>query len=170
LRFQELLYSRPVRRLGLWFSAHDLPVATLNTYLQRFIPQPKHLMGQLDAAIHYAGPSLAVQVVMLEQGDARVEELSVEATLSRLLQPRGGIFAFQPGPLLTEEMSRWGGRDWQQEEKAIVHAALQDCKLLRWRSTADSWWKQFPELLTGRRSRSRESLISGEQLAISSEQ
>ena len=38
---QKLLYTRFVRQIGLWLSDQDLPAATINTYLQRFIPQPK---------------------------------------------------------------------------------------------------------------------------------
>lgn len=145
LRWQRLLYSRPVRQLGLWFSAHDLPVATLNTYLQRFIPQPKYLLDQLIHGIRYAGPSLPAQVIVLERGDGTAAEMTTAETMAILLQPRQGAFAFQPGPLLAEEMSRWDGRDWRQEEKRIVQMALEGCKLWRWQHTAERWWRQLPE-------------------------
>jgi glycosyltransferase involved in cell wall biosynthesis len=149
LRFQRLLYSRPVRRFALWVSAHDLPVATLNTYLQRFIPQSKELINQLNPGIRYAQPSSPTYVVVLERGEGRVgvEEMTLEETLSILLEPRRGAFTFQPGPLLDEEMSRWNGRDWRQEEEEIVRAALAGCQLLRWRSAAERWWEQLPEVI-----------------------
>jgi hypothetical protein len=159
LRFQRLLYSRPVRRLALWFSAHDLPVATLNTYLQRFIPQPKQLIGQLNAGIRYAETSFPAYVVVLERGEGMVEKMTVEEILSILLEPRQGAFAFQPGPLLAEEMSLWNGCDWRQVEKEIVRAALAGCQLLRWRSAAENWWEQLPEVIGGQ-------LPEGERSAV----
>jgi len=101
----------------------------------------------LVSGIRYAEPSLPAQVIVLERGDGTAAEMTTEETMAILLQPRHGAFAFQPGPLLAEEMSRWDGRDWRQEEKRIVQAALAGCQLWRWGYTAERWWEQLPEMV-----------------------
>ncbi len=139
------LYSQPVRRLGLWFSARDLPVATLNTYLQRFIPQAKGMIDQLMPGVEYARPSRPVRGIRLEPGEGTAADLNREEALSLLLQPRRGAFAFQPGPLLAEALSRWDGRDWREEEQTIVRAALAGCRWVRRWGTAEDWWERLSE-------------------------
>lgn len=155
------LYSQPVRRLGLWFSARDLPVATLNTYLQRFIPQAKGMLDQLMPGVEVARPSRVGRVVMLAQGEGTAADLNTEEALSLLLQPRGGAFAFQPGPLLAEALSQWDGRDWREEEQGIVQAALAGCRWLRRWGTAEDWWQRLAEHAEERREK-----VNGQWLMV----
>ena len=135
LGLQRLLYSRPVRRLGLWLSERRLPAATINTYLQRLIPQPKHPLDTLVAGVVYAEAAAPV-ALLLDGGDR-----SLETAVEMLLDEGETAFGFQPYPLLVGELARWGGRDWAAEERAILTAALAGCEHVAWQP-GERWWEQ----------------------------
>jgi glycosyltransferase involved in cell wall biosynthesis len=156
LRLQRLLYSPPVRRLGLWLSERHLPAATVNTYLQRLIPQPKHPLDALVPGVVYA--EAAAPVALLLDGGER----SLEAAVERLLDEGDTAFGFQPYPLLVGELARWGGRDWAAEERAILTAALAGCERIPW-PPGERWWEQVEEVIAyglSQTSRLRRELVT----------
>lgn len=150
LRLQKLLYSRPVRRLGLWLSNRDLPAATLNTYLQRAIPQPKYRIEALAGVemIDQAHPS---HLVILARGEQVSAPLSLEAAVELLLVHQSAAFGFQPYPLLNEQLSRRQGEDWSRKEKEIVRAALGGAAIARVAVSGNRWWEHLPAALRERR-------------------
>ncbi|MBP6786641.1 MAG: glycosyltransferase [Candidatus Promineofilum sp.] len=141
LRLQRLLYSRPVRRLGLWLSERRLPAATVNTTLQRLIPQPKHSLGALVPGVVY-GDAAVPALLLLPEADS----VTLAAAVARLLDEGDTAFGFQPYPLLLGELARWGGRDWAVEERAIVTAALAGCERIPWRPD-ERWWEQVEQAI-----------------------
>ena len=134
LRLQRVLYTRPVRRLGLWLSDRRLPAATLNTYLQRLIPQPKYPLHELVGGLTYSQSSPLGRLLWVERDDAPA------TSLEQMLDEGNGALGFQPFPLLRSELAHWGGRDWAAEERAILGAALSGCEQIAWRPS-ERWWE-----------------------------
>lgn len=147
LRMQRLLYSRPVRRLGLFLSERRLPAATVNTYLQRLIPQPKHPIDELVSGIHYADKASPESLLWLDRGDGESSALSLETAIDRLVEPSRQTFGFRPYPLLVEALSTWYGRDWASAERDILRAGLTGCRTIQWRSRDDNWWEHISGVL-----------------------
>lgn len=149
-RLRRLLYSRPIRALGLFFSRRQLPAATANTYLQRLIPQPKFQMADLLPEIAYAEKA-AVEaiVILLKEGEtgpvSDVDE--AVALLSRRDFPYSG---FQPYPLLVEQLASWDGKDWAAEERALLRALVIAPGVVRRHTTASDWWEVVAQLETER--------------------
>lgn len=143
LRMQRLLYSRPVRRLGLFLSERRLPAATVNTILQRIIPQPKFPLDTLSPGIAYGSEARAWTLVCLENGDGKLASLPLETAVDQLLEPDQLNIGFNPYPLLVSELAKWEGRDWMEEERDILRAGLAGCRLLHWRGGGDKWWSQI---------------------------
>ena len=141
LRLQRLLYSRPVRRLGLWLSQRRLPAATINTYLQRLIPQPKHPLDALVPGAVYGDAAVPTALLLPEADSA-----TLAMALARLLDEGDTAFGFQPYPLLLDELAHWGGRDWAAEERAILSAALAGCERIPWQP-GERWWEQVEEVI-----------------------
>ncbi|HOU42024.1 MAG TPA: glycosyltransferase [Promineifilum sp.] len=136
LGLQRLLYTRPVRRLGLWLSNRHLPAATLNTYLQRLIPQPKYPLHELVPGLAYGQSSPLGPLLWVERDGATT------TPLEQMLDEGDGALGFQPFPLLRSELAHWDGRDWAAEERAILIAALAGCEPIAWRP-AERWWEQI---------------------------
>lgn len=141
LRLQRCLYSRPVRRLGLWLSDRRFPAATANTYLQRLIPQPKHPLDTLIPGLTYGDTASPALLLWEPQHDG-----TATTVVDQLLAEGDAAFGFQPFPLLRGELARWGGRDWDAEERTIIAAALAGCRRIAWQP-GDRWWEQIEEMI-----------------------
>jgi hypothetical protein len=146
LRLQRLLYSRPVRGLGLFLGRRRLPAATLNTYLQRFIPQPKFPFDVVVPGAGYADRATPAALIFQEKGDGRLTALPLEATIDRLLEAGDQALGFRPYPLLLDALGQWGGDDWVEEERAILRAGLAGCRTLHWRYGGDRWWEHVADV------------------------
>ena len=141
-RLQHWLYSRPVRRLGLFLSKRRLPAATVNTYLQRLIPQPKYPLDALAPGVAY-GRAAAPAFIFLPNGPEGV------SLLDHLLDEGDSAYGFQPYPLLAGALAHWDGRDWAAEARAILHSSLMGCEVIEWQP-GDRWWEQVDEALSVR--------------------
>ncbi|MCO5180888.1 MAG: glycosyltransferase family 2 protein [Candidatus Promineofilum sp.] len=147
LRTQRLLYSRPIRQLGLFLGRRRLPAATVNTYLQRIIPQPKYPLHSLIDGVAYRDVASVSVLTALEKGDKSVVSLSLETAIDRLLEPDDYAHGFRPYPLLMEALATWDGRDWLEAERQILRAGLAHCRTLSRRHEDDSWWKEIAPLM-----------------------
>lgn len=143
LGLQRLLYSSPIRWLGLWLSERRLPAATVNTYLQRFIPQPKFPLPALMPELSIGDEAVPLMLVGQERGTESVAPLPLEAAIDRLLEPGERAFGFRPYPLLVEALANWHGRDWNAEERDILRAGLAGCLTIQRRSSDERWWEQI---------------------------
>ncbi len=147
LRTQRLLYSRPIRRLGLFLSQRRLPAATVNTYLQRIIPQPKYPLHSLISGMAYSDVASPTMLTLLEKGGKSVGPLALETAIDRLLEPDDYAYGFRPYPLLMEALATWDGHDWIEEERQILRSGLARCRTLTWHHEDDNWWKEIAPLI-----------------------
>lgn len=156
LRLQRWLYSRPVRQLALFLSDRQLPVATVNTYLQRIIPQPKYPLDVLVSGITYTKSALPAAFITLDDGEG-LRPLSPEEWSERLLEPGDRAYGFRPYPLLASGLSSWGSHDWHSEEKAILRAGLAGATSLQVGRTHEQWWEPVAIILRQQQSLNRTS-------------
>ena len=156
---QRLLYSQGVRRLGLWLSRHELPAATLNTYLQRAIPQPKYPLDRVVAGVRL-GERARVRALWLAGGGGEALDTAVAAT--RLL-PQDTTAGFQPNPLLAEKLSQWQGRDLRREEHAILTDALRGCAIRPLQDGGGEWWQQMTAVAAADRTIATLALAGGRE-------
>jgi putative flippase GtrA len=142
---QRLLYTRFARRIGLWLSDRDLPAATLNTYLQWLVPQPKYMIGDVVAGINYADTADGVLVVGIgEKQNQANDDVALDELISAL-QQKEETASFQPHPLLAERLRIWQDRDLMREERDIIKQAL-DHSAVRWFEAKDGdWWLDLAE-------------------------
>lgn len=162
LRMQRLLYSKPIRRLGLFLSERNLPAATVNTYLQRIIPQPKYPLDELVSGLTYGDQALPESLVLLEKGEIGQTPLPLEVAINRLQEPGERAYGFRPYPLLVAELSHWEGRDWAEAERQILRDGLASCQILLWQHPHEAWWESITPALRDRPARglSRATLLS----------
>lgn len=158
LRLQRRLYSRPVRRLGLFLSKRRLPAATVNTYLQRIIPQPKYPLDNLAQGISYGDRAFMGTLVRMEKGEEDTSSLDLESAVRQLLDPGQRSIGFNPYPLLIDELGRWEGQDWAKEERAILRSGLAGGRLILWRTGGEHWWERISGVARARPTEHRQSL------------
>lgn len=160
LRLQRLLYSNAIRRLGLFLSERRLPAATLNTHIQRVIPQPKFPPEDLLPSVIISNEAVPAFLVNLEKGEETISPLPTESAIKSLLEPKNRDFGFHPYPLLLNELARWGGKDWHAEEGEILGAGLINCRMIQWRSGRENWWSQIVSLAIDNKSSDKPPMAS----------
>lgn len=148
LRLQRLLYSRSIRRLGLMLSERQLPAATLNTILQRSIPQPKFPLAALAGGIVYGNEAIPARLILQEKGDGSLTSLPLERAIDCLLDPGDQGFGFHPYSLLNVELGRWNDTDWVEAERDILRIGLAGCRAQLWRTNDERWWEQIADVIS----------------------
>jgi glycosyltransferase involved in cell wall biosynthesis len=137
---QRLLYTRFARRAGLWLSDRNLPAATLNTYLQWLVPQPKDMLGEVYSGISYGEPAICSQIIgALEHKKVRDDD-QVEAMINGLQQGEESA-GFQPHPLLAKRLRYGHGVDLMLEERMIIKNLVETSLLRRFESEHGDWWE-----------------------------
>lgn len=149
LSVQRVLYSPAVRRLGLWFGERRLPVATLNTNLQRLVPQPKYQMQELAPNIQLTATANATGLLLIQQEEGADEPMTQDEVISHLTANPSGPDAFQPRPLLQKELGRWRGEDWRVRERSIISDALRSVKFVNLHHVGANWWQPAATVLSG---------------------
>jgi len=137
LKAQRLLYTPFVRQVGLWLSDQHLPAATFNTYLQRFVPQPKQHLQLL-----FPGTILEEEADLLKiiwATDFSELGNTPEEITSRL-QLNETVGAFQPHPLLAQKLRSWEGEDLVLKEQKIIEKAVGDLPVQYVDAGKEEWW------------------------------
>jgi dolichol-phosphate mannosyltransferase len=146
LGLQRWLYSQPVRRLGLFFSQHQLPAATVNTYLQRIIPQPKFQLHTMADSVQFADLALPSTFLYLEKNSGDVESFQQDKAID-ILSSADVSSGFQPYPSILRELNYWADRNWLEEERSILREALSGTHLERWENGTVQWWEEIPQMI-----------------------
>ncbi|MFN2117106.1 MAG: glycosyltransferase [Candidatus Promineifilaceae bacterium] len=134
---QKLLYTPFVRQVGLWLSARHLPAATFNTYLQRFVPQPKQHLQQLFSGTVLMEKAELVEIIWAV--DPSKIGVAGQAIVARL-QQNETVAAFQPHPLLAQKLQTWGGENLVLKEWEIIESAAGSLPVHYVDPLKEEWW------------------------------
>lgn len=148
LRVRRWLYSQSVRRLGLFLSRNQLPAATINTYLQRAIPQPKRPVKAILTAGVVADVATPGWLIFQPKGSMTATPLDISGVIDLLTEPGQKDSGFQPYPLIHQQISNWGGRDWLEDERGILNSALAGVVKIHCQLDDEAWWSEVFELTT----------------------
>jgi hypothetical protein len=136
---QRLLYTRFARRFGLWLSAKDLPAATLNTYLQWLVPQPKDMINEIVTGIEYGDLANCALIINANAKNAVGSEDLVEKMIDSLQLGIVGA-GFQPHPLLAERFRYWQDVDLMEKERAIIKQVVESSAIHWFEEGGSDWW------------------------------
>jgi len=134
---RRLLYTRFARRIGLWLSDRNLPAATLNTYLQWLVPQPKEMLGEVFPGIDYGESAACLFIVAA--GDEVGEKSESNAALTEALQQGEESAGFQPHPLLANRLRYWQGVDLMVDEHTYIKNLVETSTLRRFDASEGDW-------------------------------
>ncbi len=139
---QHILYTQFVRRIGIWLSDRNLPAATLNTYLQRLVPQPKDMLNSIFAGVEIGDKSQCSLIINTEQGIDRDRE-DILSAMSDCLQQGEESSGFQPNPLLAARLRFWTGKDLMVTERSVIMKMVEASKLRWFESKNSDWWYEL---------------------------
>ena len=143
LMVRRSLYTRFTRQIGLWLSARDLPAATVNTYLQWLVPQPKQMLGQVLTGVQYADRARIERAIVIMSLDNKPVEQDIMADLIDNLQQNEEMNSFQPHPLLAQKLRTWHGEDLLKKERAVITMGLQKASHECIGTGNGNWWLEL---------------------------
>ncbi|MEZ4518387.1 MAG: GtrA family protein [Chloroflexota bacterium] len=142
LFLQRLVYSRQIRQLGLWLGTRRLPAATLNTYLQRLMPQPKYDVHELAPRVTTAETATADSLIILGPAPT-TEPPSQDQTVDELVHKGWAQTGFRPLTQLAAELAMWDDQNWIEQEQAFTRRALKDVNIQVEAIELDNWWERI---------------------------
>lgn len=147
LWLKRLVYDERVRAAGLALVRLGLPIATLNAYLQRWMPPAKLMLHRLLPNVTYRDAAQLTQLVRLVAGEEAERPLSTQAMLQLLIEDGRAGFGYPPYSFMVEALSHWRGEELATVEHDIIAAALRGTTARRIQSQSYDWWQKMDVVL-----------------------
>jgi hypothetical protein len=156
LQLQGRLHSRTGRRFGLLLGKLNLPIATLNGFVQMVVPPPKFFVGQLVHGVRVI-PSLELDhVVFIGAGPEAKEKMGRHDARRALIANTEDAYGFPPYPAIADVLTN-GKR---AREERIYGSLVELVTATRLHSPNHAWDRVLPELV-------RENGLEGEPRIVS---
>ncbi|MEM7331425.1 MAG: hypothetical protein AAF490_04965, partial [Chloroflexota bacterium] len=143
MRLKRVVYDERIRSLGLHLRRMGFPIATLNSYLQRFFPPVKIMMHRLLPNVRYRDEAQLMQVVYLVEGKAVERPLDPDELLNLLIANGKKGFGYPPYTHTVKRLSQWRGEDLTAVEKEIIRSAIQSCTAKQIQRLDNAWWEDI---------------------------
>lgn len=149
LAIRSRVHSKQGRSAGHALGRLNLPIVTINAWVQLLIPPPKyHVQSLIDCDLTDRAP--VDSVVLMERGAPPLaEEPAFGLTIDRLLDNTDDAYTFPPfasfAPLLA-----FGELDYpalRARERSLLEAAVGDAWRVRVRVTGHNWSELIPSLV-----------------------
>ena len=137
---RNMLYGRVTRSAGLYLSRRHWPVASLNLLWQRLWRPPKRAVEELVTAVAHADQAELKEVVLLMtmMGTEGETAVPLAEAVDFLCARQQAVQGFPPYDLLVAQLGQQTGRDWQQDEQAIIRRALSHAAA-RYKIASGAW-------------------------------
>ena len=149
LAIRSRIHSKEGRSIGHRLGRLNLPIVTINAWVQLLVPPPKyHVQSLIDCDVSDRAPLDAV--ILMERGTPVVAEApALGPTLDRLIENTDDAYTFPPfaafAPLLAI-----GGADYEtlrRQERSLLGAAIATARRMRIRVAGHNWSEVIPSLL-----------------------
>lgn len=141
LPLQSRLHSKSGRTFALYLAEKDIPVATLNAFVQRMIPPPKYHVEQLVPGAPTATSATVTTLNIIQRGEDGREDLALDAALELLLENCEDAYGFPPYSALESLLHTCSTGDLRFRERAIISAGLQKAETRLFSSSSMGWAK-----------------------------
>lgn len=151
LAIRSRVHSKGGRTAGHMLGRMNIPIVTTNSWVQILVPPPKyHIQSLLECDMVDRAPIDGV--VLMERGEAILEEPSLDDTVDQLLVNTDDAYTFPPfssiSPLFV--IDGMDNATMRARERAILRAALSRPEAPVWRRrlrvTGHSWSQVIPDL------------------------
>lgn len=145
LQVQSRLHSRSGRQTGLALSKINLPVCTLNAWIQRLIPPPKFAIEELIPHARIVPKVRITHMGVIERGSTLVQPLlDLDSNVHVLRENTEDAYGFPPYPLIAAVLANG---DAAIEDEVRRHL-LDGLPVTRIRTSDRHWYEQLLLLTT----------------------
>jgi putative flippase GtrA len=146
LFIQSRLHSREGRQFAFRLVETGLPVATINGFVQWFVPPPKYHVQRLVPHVRLLNSAHLHGVFVIERGEDGETQLSDDAAIETLLTNSDDAYGFPPYSVIKKRLTQYYGPTLETAERAIVTQALSGLPANLVRSSSMNWAQRIPEL------------------------
>jgi putative flippase GtrA len=148
LAIRSRVHSKQGRSIGHSLGRANVPIVTINAWVQLLVPPPKyHVTSLVDCEMSDAAP--IDSVILMERGTPLCEETSIADTLDELLANTEDAYTFPPFHSFAPEISVDGldHDELRRRERAILSSAIAHAWRIRLRVTGHGWSDAIPSLV-----------------------
>jgi dolichol-phosphate mannosyltransferase len=144
LPFQSRIHSRDGRRFALAMTQTNLPMASVNAWVQRMIPPPKYDVKTLVPRVKMAREAKLAGMFVIERGEDAILPLDSQEALETLLKNCDDAYGFPPYYSIKDYLINQNGGDRRQVERQIITDAFAKLPATLIRSKDADWWRLIP--------------------------
>jgi putative flippase GtrA len=145
LHVQSRLHSKSGRRTGLAMSKMNLPVCTMNAWVQRLIPPPKFFIEELVPSARIVPRVRITHMGVIERGSTLVQPLyDLDSNVHVLRENTEDAYGFPPYPLIAAVLANGD----VALEDAVRRHLLDGLPVTRIRTSDRHWYEQLLLLTT----------------------
>jgi dolichol-phosphate mannosyltransferase len=140
LRVQSRIHSKEGRGFAMQLAKYNLPILTINGFMQRIVPPPKYGVQRL-VPCSMSAKSRVEDLFIIERGPDAAGSLNADQALEELLENTEDAYGFPPYRYLSPAIM-FGDRtsdDLRVKERAILASALNNIRVYRYRSANFGW-------------------------------
>lgn len=148
LRLQSRLHSKEGRAFAMRLADRNVPIMTINGWVQRLIPPPKYPVQRLVPCDLATTASIS-QLFIIERGIPHHSGVPQAQAIAELLENTEDAYGFPPYRYLAQALAV-GGKDYEtlrEKERLILISAMEAVEVQRLGSSDFSWGEQIDDLV-----------------------
>jgi hypothetical protein len=151
LRLQSRLHSKEGRGFAMKLAEYNLPIMSINSWVQRIVPPPKYEVKRLVPCELTTSTNLT-SLFIIERGEPHHSLVPQNQAIEELLENTEDAYGFPPYRYVAPAIVL-GGSDYEDlrvREKLILASAMESAQIHRLGSNDFSWCNQIPSLIGSR--------------------
>ena len=124
LPLQSKLHSREGRQFAFLLAEKNVPVASLNAFVQRLVPPPKYHVEKLVPGVKVTEHATIGNLFIIQRGDDDQHELELSSALETLLENCEDAYGFPPYSSLETALTGRSDISLPDEERRIIASAF----------------------------------------------
>ncbi len=148
---QSRIHSRSGRQFAMWLVQHRLPTATINTYMQLFVPPPKYAVQRLIPSVQAAETAKLAGLFVIQRGGTGTEHMDGCEALETVMKNCEDAYGFPPYGTIAGYLNNVDGVDLRVAEVDIIDSALGGRSATLVRSETMDWSDRIQGIIHGER-------------------
>jgi hypothetical protein len=147
LRVQSRLHSKEGRAFGMKLAEHNLPIMTINGWVQRLVPPPKYTVERL-VPCELVREAAISELFIIERGIPHRSTVQQAQAIAELLENTEDAYGFPPYRYLAPSLAVGGAgyETLKEKERLILISAMEAVEVHRVGSDNFTWAERIIDL------------------------